>query len=133
MILIKIIYIKLIRLSGKDATKFLLKLTPSDVKGLSYTDGIYSSTLSVLMNEQGGILDDLIITRHGDSSYVTIVLSMNVKCILIFSTRYYLVTNAARREHDVAWIKSKIAEWGMDVKFELDDSHGLLAFQGVLF
>jgi aminomethyltransferase len=79
----------------------------------------FSSTLSVILNEQGGIIDDTIICKHA-------------------STKYYIVTNAARRDRDISWIEDKLVEWNakhsdkdpvtLTPKFD----RGLVALQGHL-
>ncbi|KAF8521591.1 glycine cleavage system T protein [Hysterangium stoloniferum] len=96
---------------GPSALPFLEHLTPSSLRALSP----FSSTLSVLLNERGGIIDDLIITKHSDHEF-------------------YIVTNAGRRDRDLAWIEEQMQQWneGRDDKVELDvlDNWGLLALQG---
>ncbi|RPD52353.1 glycine cleavage system T protein [Lentinus tigrinus ALCF2SS1-7] len=100
---------------GPTATAFLEWLTPSSLKSLPQ----YSSTLSVLLNERGGIIDDTIITKHADDAY-------------------YVVTNAGRRDRDLAWFKEKVAEWNAGekaktegpVEHEVLEDWGLLALQG---
>ncbi len=63
---------------GPTATEFLEWITPSDLQSLP----AYSSTLSVLLNENGGIIDDMMITKHAEDAF-------------------YLVTNAGRRSRDI--------------------------------
>ncbi|KAK7024868.1 Aminomethyltransferase [Favolaschia claudopus] len=99
---------------GPTATAFLEWLTPSSLSSLSP----YSSTLSVLLNERGGILDDLIITKHAEDAF-------------------YVVTNAGRRDEDLKWFNQHLAEWNAGesgskgpVEMELLDGWGLLALQG---
>ena len=46
-------------LQGKDAIKFLEGLVVGDIQGVK--DGM--GTLSVFTNEQGGIIDDTVITK----------------------------------------------------------------------
>ncbi|KAF8628074.1 hypothetical protein AX15_004105 [Amanita polypyramis BW_CC] len=101
---------------GPTATAFLEHLTPSSLSSLP----AYTSTLSVLLNPQGGIIDDTIITKHS-------------------SEAFYVVTNAARRDEDLAWVASKLKEWnapdgpgGMDgsVEMEVMEEWGLVALQG---
>ena len=102
---------------GPSVTAFLEWLTPSSLKSLAP----YSSTLSVLLNERGGIIDDTIITKHAEDAY-------------------YVVTNAGRRDRDLAWFKEKVAEWNAGEKAKADglveheilDGWGLLALQGAL-
>lgn len=65
------------RVHGKNAGEFLESLTTCDLKKLN--DG--GATLTVFTNENGGILDDLIITKDKDD-------------------QYFVVSNAGRREED---------------------------------
>ncbi|KAI0324207.1 glycine cleavage system T protein [Cubamyces sp. BRFM 1775] len=100
---------------GPTATAFLEWLTPSSLRSLAP----YSSTLSVLLNERGGIIDDTVITKHAEDAY-------------------YVVTNAGRRDRDLAWFKERLEEWNAGekakaegkVEHEVLDGWGLLALQG---
>lgn len=99
---------------GKTALAFLEWLTPSSLTSLAP----YSSTLSVLLNERGGIIDDTIITKHAEDAF-------------------YVVTNAGRRTEDLAWFKAKLEEWNNSerakagaVEHEVLEGWGLLALQG---
>ena len=101
---------------GKTAVEFLEWLTPSSLSSLRP----YGSTLSVLLNEKGGIIDDTIVTKHA-------------------SDAFYVVTNAGRRDRDLAWFKEKVEAWnasekGKDgpVEHEVLENWGLLAIQGML-
>jgi aminomethyltransferase len=69
------------RVSGKDAGKFLQKVTPLDTAELKP----FTSSLSVLLNEQGGVIDDCIITKHGENEF-------------------YMVTNAGCRAKDLKFL-----------------------------
>ncbi|KAL4399220.1 Aminomethyltransferase, mitochondrial [Malassezia pachydermatis] len=98
---------------GPTALRFLQHLTPSSLTSLEP----FSSTLSVLLSKEGGILDDLIITKHNDESF-------------------YVVTNAGRRTEDLAWITEQLKEWNEKHKAEGETKHrvlegrGLVALQG---
>ncbi|KAG1728731.1 uncharacterized protein EDB91DRAFT_1239320 [Suillus paluster] len=99
---------------GHSATAFLEWLTPSSLTSLAP----YSSTLSVLLNENGGIIDDTVITKHSEDAY-------------------YVVTNAGRRDRDLTWFKEKLEEWnasdgakGGKVEHEVLEDWGLVALQG---
>ncbi|KII86106.1 hypothetical protein PLICRDRAFT_44573 [Plicaturopsis crispa FD-325 SS-3] len=99
---------------GPTATAFLEWVTPSSLASLD----AYSSTLSVILNERGGIIDDTIITKHAHDAF-------------------YVVTNAGRRDRDLPWLHAKLEEWngsekGKDGKVEMEvmDGWGLLALQG---
>ncbi|KAI1787027.1 glycine cleavage system T protein [Ganoderma leucocontextum] len=100
---------------GPTATAFLEWLTPSSLSTLAP----YNSTLSVLLNECGGIIDDTVITKHAEDAF-------------------YVVTNAGRRDRDLAWFKEKLEEWNSGekarsegkVEHEVLEDWGLLALQG---
>lgn len=72
------------RISGKDAKDFIKKISPLDPNGLKP----FTSSLSTLLNEQGGIIDDCIITRQGENEY-------------------YMVTNAGCRSKDLNFLKQE--------------------------
>lgn len=66
------------------------------------------------MSKEGGILDDLIITKHSDTSF-------------------YVVTNAGRRTEDLAWFEEQLKEWNAShepVTHRVMDGQGLVALQG---
>lgn len=93
------------KLKGPDSIKLLEKVTPTDFKIL----GQWKNQLSVLLNEEGGIVDDTIITKlENDDSF-------------------YVVTNAGTREKDLKFFKEQGE--GLDIKFETVDN-SLLAIQG---
>ncbi|KAK0215133.1 hypothetical protein IW262DRAFT_264933 [Armillaria fumosa] len=102
---------------GPTAQPFLEWLTPSALTALSP----YSSTLSVLLNQHGGIIDDTIITKHAEDAF-------------------YVVTNAGRRERDLGWFEERIGEWNSGerakkegpVEMEVLEGWGLVALQGPL-
>lgn len=103
------------RFRGPTSAAFLEWLTPSSLVSLSP----YSSTLSVLLNEKGGIIDDTVITKHSEDAF-------------------YVVTNAGRRDRDLSWFTQKLDEWNSDsqqsekgkVEIEVLEGWGLLALQG---
>ncbi|KAG0151894.1 hypothetical protein CROQUDRAFT_403176 [Cronartium quercuum f. sp. fusiforme G11] len=93
------------RITGPGATDFLSRLLPSSLSSLKP----YTSTLSVMLNADGGIIDDCMLTRWAEQDY-------------------YLVTNAARRKRDLAWIQQHLQSF--DAQLELLDHWGLVALQG---
>lgn len=100
---------------GATTTQFLEWLTPSSLSTLAP----YTSTLSVFLNERGGIIDDTVITKHAPDAF-------------------YVVTNAGRRLEDLAWLSARLAEWNASerakdgpVEHEVLDGWGLLALQGM--
>lgn len=102
-------------LSGPGALGLLMKVAPSSFDKLA----IGQSTLSCLLEEgTGGIVDDTVITRRGPDSF-------------------YFVTNAARREEDLAFLQSEIEGYtkvhGADsIKWDILEDRALVALQGPL-
>ena len=94
-------------------TEFLEYLTPSSLNALPNN----GSTLSVFMLSTGGILDDTMITRHSPDTF-------------------YIVTNAGRREVDLAYFAEHLKEWNArhgrenGVQHEVLEEWGLVALQG---
>lgn len=75
------------RISGPGATDFLTHLLPTSLKSLLATAeqetvfkgskgvrGPYKSSLSLLLNREGGIIDDLVVTRHGDDRLAALLI-----------------------------------------------------------
>lgn len=74
-----------IRISGADAVAYLNGLTTIDVGTMETGQAKYT----FLLNEQGGIIDDLL-----------------VYCVK--PDEYLLCVNASNREHDLAWLKAHV-------------------------
>lgn len=98
--------------TGQGAAAFLASLCPISIDGLKPG----TSSLSVLLNEEGGIIDDLIITRQKAQD------------------SFYVVTNAGRAKEDLDWISQKLQKWQQDgkpaVEWKTLDGYGLVALQG---
>jgi aminomethyltransferase len=94
-----------IHVDGPAAQAFLQEMLSNDVDRIE--DGHAQYTL--LTNEEGGIVDDLIVYRfaHG---------------------RFLLVVNASNREIDYEWLKEHQA-WGSEVR-DASDEYALIAAQG---
>ncbi|MGA2091619.1 MAG: glycine cleavage system aminomethyltransferase GcvT [Endomicrobiales bacterium] len=93
-----------VRIKGTQAAAFLKKITTADIDRMTAGQAKYS----FLLNEKGGIVDDLIIYAR--------------------SNDYLLVINAGNREKDVSWIMTHLIN---DVGVEdLSDQICLLALQG---
>src|SRR3989338_4430072 len=60
--------------TGLDALSFLEYLTPNNVSKL--TDG--TAQYSMLCNEQGGIVDDILVYRYGPEKFVMVVNASNI-------------------------------------------------------
>ena len=93
-----------ITIEGADAAKFLSTVTPTNFE----TSEINQCRYTVLTNPEGGIVDDLIITK----------LSAN---------KFFSVINAACAEKDIAWMRSQIKG---DVKITPLATRSLIAVQG---
>ncbi|WP_408642316.1 glycine cleavage system aminomethyltransferase GcvT [Salinivibrio kushneri] len=92
-----------IRLHGADAAKALEALVPVDVLDLPQGKQRYA----VFTNEQGGILDDLMIANLGD--------------------HLFLVVNAACKAQDIQHLRDNLKG---DVSVEVIEDRALLALQG---
>ncbi|RWS03370.1 hypothetical protein B4U79_12866 [Dinothrombium tinctorium] len=96
---------------GEDRIEFIESLTVADVQGLQDNQG----TLTLFTNNNGGIIDDLIVTKTSDNFL-------------------YVVSNAGCREKDVDLMRTQLKALkskGKDVSIEhLSESHSLLALQG---
>ena len=91
-----------IRLVGKDAAKRLETLVPGDYQGLALGRTRYS----VLLDDQAGVLDDLMATNRGDHLFV--------------------VVNASNKEADLAHMRARLKGVGIEY---LED-RALMALQG---
>ena len=92
-----------LRLTSADAVRALEALVPGDLSTLAPWHMRYT----LLLNEQGGILDDLMATRFDDG--------------------LFLVVNAARKEADLAHLRERLP--GTTMVEPLED-RALLALQG---
>ena len=90
-------------LSGEGLDEALEALLPADVKGL----GLGRMRYSLLLDETGGILDDLMISRWRQGIYV--------------------VVNGAVKYDDIAWLHEHLPE---EVTLNHMDERALLALQG---
>lgn len=95
------------KLSGAGATQFLHKVTPTDFQALEKGNG----TLSVLLNENGGIVDDTLITKQGEDEF-------------------YVVTNAGCIERDSQFLRGEIDSFAEDCQWKIIQDRSLLALQG---
>jgi aminomethyltransferase len=85
--------------------KAVEKLVSADILGLKPRQQRYSQLLS----EEGGTLDDLMITRHEEDGFL------------------YVVVNAGRKEHDYAWFDRHLPR---RVSLKRLDGLSLVALQG---
>jgi len=92
-------------LKGAGAAPACQQLTVNDIGRLRIGDGQYT----VLCNEKGGVLDDLIVYRLG-------------------AARYLMVVNAANTASDLAWIRERVGSTAEVVDRSAECA--LLALQG---
>lgn len=98
------------RVYGKDRFKFIERLVVGDIKGLKPDNG----TLTVFTNDNGGIIDDLIVNNT----------SLNY---------LYIVSNAGCADKDLKHLRNceeQMKSEKADVSLELIEDRGLLALQG---
>ncbi len=91
-------------ISGSDSLNFLQKITTNDLSQLRFGQAQYS----LMCNQNGGIIDDLIIYKKQND--------------------FLLVFNASNREKNLNWLK-KHQNSNVQIK-DISDSIGLLAVQG---
>jgi len=90
-------------IEGPGTAALLERLVPADVAGLA----AHSQSYALLTNDEGGVRDDLIITRWGEE-------------------RFFLVVNAACKAGDIAYLEASLDGQSLTV---LED-RALLALQG---
>lgn len=96
--------------SGSQAKAFLQRLLANDVARLENPG---KALYSAMLNEQGGVIDDLIVYLTGSSSP---------------APGYRLVLNAGTRDKDLAWMHAQTAEFAVEVRERRD--FAVLAIQG---
>jgi aminomethyltransferase len=92
------------RVAGDSSTAFIQRLVTNDVSGLTHGQAQYN----LMLNEEGGVADDLVVYRGSDG--------------------WFVVVNASNREKDLAWFQEHAPS---DVEIEDRTLElGLIAFQG---
>ena len=91
-------------LEGENVAQFLSSITPTSFINVPN----FLAKYTVLTNENGGIIDDLIITR-------------------LSTDKFFVVINAGCKEKDIAWIKQNLPS---TIKFTALDNRSLIAIQG---
>lgn len=92
--------------SGVDAVKFLNKLVPQDINKLTDKKAVYCQ----LTNDNGGIIDDLIIYKLEDENYL-------------------LIVNASGVGGDYKWIEKHSKDLNVKIDNQ-SDNYSLVAVQG---
>ncbi|MBB3102632.1 glycine cleavage system aminomethyltransferase GcvT [Azomonas macrocytogenes] len=98
-------HMTILDISGIDAKAYLQHLLANDVARLGFAG---KALYSALLNEQGGVIDDLI--------------------VYLADYGYRMVVNAATREKDLAWLRAQAA--GFDVVIDERSELAMLAIQG---
>lgn len=91
---------------GKDAERALNFLLTNDIRGMRDGQGRYS----LIANERGGAVDDVIVGRES-------------------ADKFWMVVNAANREKDAAWVREHLPK-GDVVFLDMSDDIAQLALQG---
>ncbi|MGA9963544.1 MAG: glycine cleavage system aminomethyltransferase GcvT [Azonexus sp.] len=97
---------------GPDCRAFLSRLVANDVAKLTVSG---KALYAAMLNEAGGVIDDLII-------------------YFLTDTRFRIVVNAGTAEKDLAWMQARLAEWKLDVTItqrrDGDNTLAIIAVQG---
>jgi aminomethyltransferase len=99
-------HMTIVDLSGERVRDYLRYLLANDVAKLTVSG---KALYTCMLNEDGGVIDDLIVYYVDD-------------------THYRLVVNAATREKDLAWLRKQAADY--DVKVSERAELAMLAVQG---
>ena len=95
-------------LAGPDATARLRGLLANDVAKLKDSG---KALYACMLNERGGVADDLIVYRFSDADY-------------------RIVVNAGTADKDVAWMRQRIAATGANVTLQARRDLAMIAVQG---
>lgn len=97
---------------GADCRTFLSRLVANDVAKLKVSG---KALYAAMLNEAGGVIDDLII-------------------YFLTDTRFRIVVNAGTAEKDLAWMQARATEWKLDVTLTQrragDNALAIIAVQG---
>ncbi len=100
-----------ITVKGKDASVFMDNVFTADISEIGEGEIVYS----LILNEKGGIIDDVTVFKFSENEYMTVV-------------------NAANTQKDFAWLNYRQKEFqkagGVVVIENLSDDIGLLSVQG---
>ncbi len=99
-----------VTLTGQRAAQALESLIPMDVIGL----GVMKQRYGLLLNDDGGILDDLMFVNRNLGGGGDI----------------FIIVNGACKHSDLAWMRSRLGASFPDVTITYHDSAALLALQG---
>ncbi len=94
-----------VSIRGDRATEFLESLVPTTVSGQQISKSFYT----LLLDEKGGIIDDLIILKEADG--------------------YLMIVNAANRKKDLEHIEGRSDPYDVEI-LDVSDSSTMVAVQG---
>ncbi len=97
-----------VEIEGASAREFLQHLLANDVAKLTVPG---RALYSCMLNEAGGVIDDLIV-------------------YFLSPTHYRLVVNAGTAAKDIAWLETQNAQWKEKLKITPQFSVGMIAVQG---
>ena len=92
--------------TGEEALYFVNHIFTNDVRTIPDGGILYG----MMLNERGGVVDDLLVYRCEEN-------------------KYFLVINAANIDKDIAWIRKCAGEFNVKIE-NLSDKYGELAIQG---
>ena len=95
-------------ISGPDARHFLLRLIANNVDKLKLPG---KALYSAMLNETGGVIDDLIVYSINDM-------------------QYRMVINAGTAEKDLAWMSARLTEWSCEAVCVPRRDLAIIAVQG---
>lgn len=99
-------HMTVVDVTGQDAKAYLRKLLANDVEKLKVSGkALYSG----MLNEKGGVIDDLIVYYIDD-------------------TNYRVVVNASTRDKDLAWMAQQAK--GLSIAIEENNGYAMIAVQG---
>ena len=98
-------HMTVVDMDGKETASFLRRLVANNIDRLVPGKALYTC----MLNEQGGVIDDLIVYKVSD-------------------TAYRLVVNSGTRDKDLAWIKKQAEQTDVQIKERTDVA--MLAVQG---
>ena len=99
-------HMTVVDITGADARRFLRYLFANDVAKLTFAG---KALYSCMLNENGGVVDDLIVYFFTD-------------------THYRVVMNAATRDKDMAWVAQHASDFDVEITERPDT--GMIAVQG---
>jgi len=98
-------HMTVVDIEGNETASFLRRLLANNIDRLIPGKALYTC----MLNEQGGVIDDLIVYKVSD-------------------TAYRLVVNSGTRDKDLAWIKKQAEQTSIQIKERTDVA--MLAVQG---